>query len=248
MSKPSDALRQVYEQRGALEYAHLPDSSSALDRKFERITEVLGRLLPCEALLDAGCGDGRYLAALRSLGYVPPRVAGIDIADSILATAASATAAAGVPAELVRANLEELPFEDEAFDVILCTQVIEHLLDPIQALQELHRVLQPGGVLLITTDHRGNRVSRFLNGPRTMLVRLLRLRGRRRRVHFPHRDFERDEFSGMLHAAGFSVRRIETFRFHVTDAPAAIQRLLNTVDRRLGPHGVGDILLVVCEA
>jgi len=248
VSKPSDALRHVYEQRGALEYAHVPDSSRALDRKFERITEVLAELLPCEALLDAGCGDGRYLAALRSLGHVPPRVAGTDIADSILATAASATEAAGVPAELVRANLEELPFEGETFDVILCTQVIEHLLDPIQALRELRRVLRTGGVLLITTDHRGNRVSRFLNGPRALLVRLLRVRGRRRRVHFPHRAFERDEFNGMLRAAGFSVRRSETFRFHLTDAPTVIQRLLNAIDRRLGPHGLGDILLVVCEA
>ena len=247
MTRPSDALREVYERRGQLEYDRPAPLPNPLDRKFERIAEVLSGLLPCEAFLDAGCGDGRFFAVLASLGEQPKQVAGTDIAQSILETAGATANAAGISVELSQANLEELPYADRTFDVVLCTQVIEHLLEPAQGLRELRRVLRPGGRLLITTDNRGNRVSRILNGPRKLLVGVLGLRGRRLRVHFPHAEFDRSAFRAMLEEAGFSVRHSETFRFHLIQGPAAVQRLLNALDRRFAPHGVGDILLFVCE-
>jgi len=247
MSRPSDSLRDLYEQRGRLEYASVPGRPDSLDRKFERLSRAVADHLPCRAFLDAGCGDGRYLAALPSLGPLPGLVAGVDIAGSILATASATAAAADVPVELARANLESLPFEDGAFDLILCTQVIEHLLDPLAAVRELRRVLARDGTLVISTDHRGNRVSKTLNAPRSLLVAFLGLRGRRLRVSFPHRDFARAEFVELLRDGGLEIRAVETFRFHVTGAPPAIQRLLNWIDRRLAPHSLGDILLVECE-
>ena len=221
MSGPSDSLRDVYERRGELEYAVPPGPPDPVDRKFARISAALASALPCESFLDAGCGDGRHLAALPSLGPVPSRVVGVDIAESILRTAAAATRAAGVEAELVRANLEALPFPDGDFDLVLCTQAIEHVLDPPRALGELHRVLRRGGTLVISTDNSNARVSQVLNAPRAAVVRLLGLAGRRRKVHFPHRSFERAEFEALVRGAGFEVVRMETFRFHCTDAPDA---------------------------
>jgi SAM-dependent methyltransferase len=248
MSGPSDELRDVYERRGELEYAVPPGPPDPIDRKFTRVSSALASALPCVSLLDAGCGDGRYLAALPSLGQVPTRVVGIDIADSILRTAAAAARAAGVEAELVRANLEALPFADDHFDVVLCTQAIEHVLDVPLALSELHRVLQSGGTLVISTDNSAARVSHVLNAPRALAVRLLGLRGRRRKVDFPHRSFGRREFERLLRAAGFDVRRTETFRFHCTGAPRAVQQALNKLDDVLPAHAVGDILLVDARA
>lgn len=248
MSAPSDDLRDVYERRGELEYATPPGSPSPTDRKFHRVASSLSRFLPCEAFLDAGCGDGRYLAALPTLGALPARIVGLDIADSILRTARAATSAAGVDAELVRGNLESMPFPGQQFDLVLCTQAIEHVLDPPLALRELHRVLRPGGTLVISTDNARNRVTRALNAPRRALVGLLGLSGRRRRVHFPHRVFEQEEFEQLLRDAGFQTRSSETFRFHVIGAPSGVQRLLNRLDEALPAHGVGDILLVEAVA
>jgi 2-polyprenyl-3-methyl-5-hydroxy-6-metoxy-1,4-benzoquinol methylase len=245
---PSDRLREVYERRAELEYPEpvaLPDP--ALDRKFEGILTVLAAELPCERLLDAGCGDGRYLAALATLRGRPRGIVGSDIAERILATARRATEQAGVQADLVQANLEALPFEDASFDLVLCAQVIEHLLDPSAGIRELARVTCPGGRVVVSTDNRRAFVSRLLNGPRTVLVGLLGLTGTRKRVEFPHRNFDRAELSALLRGAGLQPERLQTFRFHVTGTGRAVQRLLNRIDRALPEHDLGDILLMVAR-
>ncbi len=247
---PSDELREVYERRAELQYAQPPPPPDrSLDRKFERVWELLSALMPCERFLDAGCGDGRHLAALASLPQRPARVAGVDISERILEVAGLTAAAAGVEAELVRANLEQLPFADRSFDLVLCTQVIEHLLEPALGLAELARVLEPGGRVLVTTDHRRNLVTRTLNGPRSAAVSALRLRGRRAAVTFPHRSFGLDEFARLVEGAGLEVEHRETFRFSLhppLDRKAAV-RALNRLDRRIGPHGVGDVIAVVAR-
>ena len=84
-------------------------------------------------VLDAGCGDKPYypLFAERASEYV-----GVD---------------ANHPAADLHAPLERLPVEDASFDVVLCTQVLEHADDPAQVVRELRRVVKPGGRILAST-------------------------------------------------------------------------------------------------
>jgi SAM-dependent methyltransferase len=202
--------------------------------------------LPCEAFLDAGCGDGRYLAALAD--ELPARRAGCDISERILETARETVRREGGAAELVRANLEALPFPDEAFDLVLSVQVIEHVLDASRTIRELARVLRPGGRLILSTDSSRNLVSRALNAPRSLAVRALRLRGRRAAVIFPHRSFGLDEITDLVTVGGLTVERRETFRFHLDGVGSpVVQRALNRVDRALAPHDLGDIVAVVAR-
>lgn len=238
-----DENRAIYEARAAQQYAGprpLPDPR--IDRKFARILELVRAQLPCEAFLDAGCGDGRYLAALAD--ELPGRRAGVDLSARILETAR-----ARVEADFRRASLEQLPFGDGEFDLLLCTQVIEHVPDPGRAVAELARVLRPGGTLVISTDNERNYVTRALNAPRTFATRLLRLRGARGRIESPATPYTRESFGALLERGGFAVEHLETFRFHLMwplDA-RPLTRMLNAVDARLPAHGLGDIVVGVAK-
>jgi SAM-dependent methyltransferase len=238
-----DELRELYEARAAQQYAApqpLPDPR--IDRKFRKILELVREQLPCEAFLDAGCGDGRHLAALAA--ELPARRAGVDLSERILETAR-----ARVDADFRQGSLEALPFADGEFDLVLCTQVIEHVPAAGRGAAELARVLRPGGTLVISTDNARNLVTRVLNAPRTLTVRALRLRGARGRIESPATAYTRDSFSTLLERAGFTVERLETFRFHLMwplDV-APLTRALNALDEALPAHGVGDIVVAVAR-
>jgi SAM-dependent methyltransferase len=244
---PSDQLRDVYELRGRLEYAKPVKPDPAIDRKFAVISDELRRLLPVGSLLDAGCGDGRYLAALAELGPVPDRVVGVDIAESILLTAATATSEAGVRAELVRGNLEQLPFADSEFELVLCVQAIEHLLHATAGIRELARVLRPGGTLLLTTDNRKSTITKTLNAPRWLVAGALGKHRARVQIEFPHGDFTRSELAEMLIESGLVVAWTRTFRFSIVGAGPRVTRLCNRIDGVLPDLGIGDVLLVVAH-
>jgi len=237
-------MRGLYEDRAAQQYAEpAPLPNPRVDRKFARICELVRAQLPCESFLDAGCGDGRYLRALDS--ELPERIAGVDISERILQTAHAA-----IPrAELRQGNLEALPFDDASFDLVLCTQVVEHVLDAAAGVAEVVRVLHGGGRLVISTDNERNVVTRVLNAPRTGAVRMLRLRGTRGRVESPATPYTRTSFRALLEGSGLVVSLLETFRFQLMwplgGTPA--QRLLNRVDAALPTHGVGDIVVAVAR-
>ena len=115
------------------------------------LTSTIQRLLPAGSYLDAGCGDGRYLAALPEFGPLPARIVGVDIAESILRTARKATAAAGFEPELVAQTSRACPSKAKEFDLVVSIQVLEHLLDPVAGARELARVLRPSGALVLST-------------------------------------------------------------------------------------------------
>lgn len=100
-------------------------------------------------VLDAGCGMGYGTAMLAARG--PASLAGVDLSESALA---AARAELGDRADLTVADVRELPFEADTFDVIVCFEVIEHVERQDEALAELARVLAPDGVLLVSSPNR----------------------------------------------------------------------------------------------
>lgn len=105
-----------------------------------RELERLG-LPPELRILDAGCGSGRTMLDLAPLG----EVSGIEYdAD------AAALARSRGDFEVEQGVVEELPWEDDSFDLVTCLDVIEHTRDDVVSLKELRRVTRPGGVLLVT--------------------------------------------------------------------------------------------------
>jgi len=111
------------------------------------ISPVEGMVPPGSRVLDAGCGNGRYLLPL-SRKY---NVVGIDVSVNALSKARSYLDRSGQRAECIVSTITALPFSDGSFDAVVCYGVLQHLLENERALaaQELRRILKPAGVLFI---------------------------------------------------------------------------------------------------
>jgi SAM-dependent methyltransferase len=106
---------------------------------------------PAARVLDIGCGTG--IAARHAAGRVGPDggVIGIDVNPAMLDVARERAAASGLPIGFEAASAERLPFDDGAFDVVLCQQALQFFDDRPAAVAEMSRVLRPGGRLALST-------------------------------------------------------------------------------------------------
>ena len=114
------------------------------------MTAVLGLApVPPEAtVVDVGCGNGRYLAAMRARGHTGPLL-GLDASPGMAAIAA-------VHGNGVAADAQRLPLATAAADLGLAMHMLYHVPDPMAALRELRRVVRPGGTVLVSTNGRGH--------------------------------------------------------------------------------------------
>lgn len=100
-------------------------------------------------VLDAGCGTGYGSRILAAAGA--REVVGIDIAADVLAAATTDLPDA---VSLQSGDLGSLEFESERFELVVCFETVEHVDDPMAALDELSRVLTADGILLISSPSR----------------------------------------------------------------------------------------------
>lgn len=109
----------------------------------------LGDLARDAPILEVGCGDGSFT---RNLAEHSSRVTAVDISASQI----ERNARARPEIKFLQHDVAQtFPFENETFDVIWCSEVLEHLFDPGFALREMQRVLAPGGRLLVTVPYHG---------------------------------------------------------------------------------------------
>jgi len=106
-----------------------------------------------ERVLDIGSGPGLLVHELAKTVGAEGKVWGIDLSDAML-DMARGRCADQPQCEFQNADASTLPFEDAAFDAVVSTQVYEYVPDIPAAMQELHRVVRPGGrICIIDTDY-----------------------------------------------------------------------------------------------
>lgn len=118
---------------------------------------LLPRLRPGMSLLDCGCGPGTITVGL-ARAVAPGAVVAVDLEASQVELAAKAAAELGLAGMTARtASVYRLPFPDGSFDVVFSHALFEHLSEPAAALEEIRRVLKPGGIAaLASPDWSGN--------------------------------------------------------------------------------------------
>jgi ubiquinone/menaquinone biosynthesis C-methylase UbiE len=118
-----------------------------------------------DRVLEVGCGAGHVLERIDN-----GKLYGIDISDIQIKRAKQRL---GEKAELMKSPGEEIPFEDNFFDRVLCSEVLEHVLDPPKLLKEMKRVLKVNGILSLSIPNENliNSTKKLLRA--TGLIRLV---------------------------------------------------------------------------
>jgi ubiquinone/menaquinone biosynthesis C-methylase UbiE len=126
-------------------------STSSIHIAAVNMVSKLHSKFPCEHL-DIGSGNGDLIALMRSRFKI--HSSACDYTDSLMKLP-------DVNVKIANLSIEDLPFADESFDLVTFTEVIEHLEHYRGTLRDIHRVLKPGGTLVLTTPNILNLKSRI---------------------------------------------------------------------------------------
>lgn len=187
--------------------------------------ELLSRLdvlrTPPRAVLDVGTGTGLAALAIKRR-FRRAAVTGVDIAAPMLEVARRHSRF-WRPIRFLEADARRLPFEDARFDVVFSNLMLQWLLPPDAALAEMHRVLKPGGLLLLSSF-----------GPETLQELRSAWSAVDDAVHV--NDFvDVHDLGSALHRAGFTepVLDVDRLVHHYADSRALMREL-----KALGAHNV----------
>jgi SAM-dependent methyltransferase len=221
----SDALRDLYEDPATT----VRSGAERAQRQAAMLVEILATTRRPARVLDLGCGDGACTETARSACVA----AGLDafvLGSDWSANALAAAAARGL--DVVRAGFDPpgLPFAAGSFDVVVLSEVIEHLVDTDGALLEARRLLVPGGTLLLSTPNLAAWYNRGLVvlgvQPLFTEVSIRGIYGRPGSEVVGHLHvFTRRALVGLLAACGFVDIEVRGAPYH--DVP----RLLRPLDR-----------------
>jgi 2-polyprenyl-3-methyl-5-hydroxy-6-metoxy-1,4-benzoquinol methylase len=181
----------------------LPVNGKAGIQLLDLVERIVCQQPQVRTICELGCGGGSLVSRLAARSF---SVTGVDASDVLLASAAKHHASDKVT--LVRGVIGELPPISLAgtFDLVVSSDVIEHLLQPALLIRDAHRLLRPGGRLVVGTPYHGY----FKN----VAISLLGKWDSHHHVHFDGghiKYFSVRTLSAMLMLEGFEVERMHYF-------------------------------------
>jgi 2-polyprenyl-3-methyl-5-hydroxy-6-metoxy-1,4-benzoquinol methylase len=145
-----------WEPDKATEYYHgyyagkAPTYDPITEKRYHAILERFERLTRKGRLLDAGCGMGHFLAVAESRGWT---AVGLEVSGSGVEMLAAIKKERGWRFEVHGEDLLKADFPPRSFKVVTLFEVLEHLGDPLANLRRVHSLLEPGGILYLTTPN-----------------------------------------------------------------------------------------------
>lgn len=173
------------------------DLLKGFDDRFEKVTEEIREYTKAkDKILDIGCGEGKIWELFPNL-----EVTGIDFSSKNLKKAKRYL-------RPVLGNAEKLPFKDNSFDMVLATEILEHIINPDKLLTETDRVLKRGGHAIIS----------FPNTAALQLRLGIPLFGRSPLLNYPQnaghiRFFDLSDIRKMLKDTNLKIRKVRGGNF-----------------------------------
>ena len=209
----SDTIRALYPDY------YYGSPGSKFRTSIEKMVRIVGKrqsrfvakgLTESARVLDVGCGRGVMLSAMADLGF---EVHGTDISEL-------ATQGVDSRAEIrIAANLSDALYPESFFDVVVIWHVLEHLTNPRETLEEVHRVLRPGGRIVVAVPNFSSLQARLAGSA------WFHLDLPRHLFHFPLHSLRR-----ILAEVGFEVG--QDYHFSLRQNPFGwIQSMLNCIPR-----------------
>lgn len=180
---------------------------------YERVMLGDGRSWACSQargdVLEVAVGTGR------NLDYYPPgvRLTGIDLSSGMLALARTRADGMEPPVALIEGDAQAMPLADASFDTVTCTLGLSSIPDDRAAIAEMHRVLRPGGHLVllghVASPHR----------PVRAVQRLLERVSARRGVQ----DVQTRHMAALVRDTGFTIVYRQSFRLGAIERLTAVK-------------------------
>ncbi len=167
------------------------------------------RVAPQSNVLEVAPGPGYFAIELAKLGDY--RITGLDISETFVEIARENAEQAGVKVDFRRGNASHLPFPKESFDFLLCRAAFKNFSEPQRALEEMHRVLKPGGQALLIDlrkDAPQESINQAVNDMKLGAVNGI-LTKLTFRFMLLKRAYTKSEFERMISQTRFSAGKIE---------------------------------------
>ena len=224
----SQLAEEWWDESGALaSLHHLTPARMAFIRNAVAAGLREGELSPCDRcslegleVLDLGCGGGLLAEPMTRLGA---RVTGVDATEEAIQAAQAHAVRGGLAIDYVHGTVDDLPRKQGLFDLVVASEILEHVPDPEVFLGKACSRLKPGGVLVITTVNRS--LKSLLLGV-VVAEKVLKLVPEG--LHDWQAFLKPSEVAGILRDLGMSVGDISGLRYNPFNQRA-----------RLTPHDLG---------
>jgi len=133
-------------------YARQRGSAPQLAAYRRQARALVADLPPAAAVLEVAPGPGYLSIEIARLGFA---VTALDISHTFVALGAARAVAEGVRVDFRHGDVADLPFDSDIYDLVVCQAAFKNFVNPVTALDEIHRVLRPGGVAVIQDMNRG---------------------------------------------------------------------------------------------
>jgi ubiquinone/menaquinone biosynthesis C-methylase UbiE len=131
--------------------SYMSEATFGQEQALREITVNLAQVKPGDCILEVGCGTGTLTLAAKQQAGPSGKVFGIDVIPGMIELSQRKAAQAHEDVTFQLGSIDDIPFPENLFDVVLCSFMIFHMSDTTRrkGMAEIHRVLKPMGRLLI---------------------------------------------------------------------------------------------------